>query len=61
MRTPHTTFTKGKHVFCILRDGEKFDDYWEGKNWKFVILRNRGEVAIKNIRSLGFYKQQEEV
>jgi len=57
-KTPHTTFTRGTHVFVILRDGSSFDDNYVDRNARYVILREKGEVKISDIRSMSFYKNK---
>ena len=56
--TVHTTFKKGTKIFVILKDGEKFHDYYEGKKNKFIFLRDRGKVLIKSLRSTGFFRNK---
>jgi hypothetical protein len=53
---PHTTFARGSHVFVILRDGTSFDDRYIEKKTRTVVLKERGEVAIRTIRTMSYFK-----
>ena len=54
MRTPHTHYRKGAHVFVILRDGRKLDDIFEYHYSGGVYLRKAGNVPLKLVRSMSF-------
>ena len=59
MRTPHTHYRKGAHVFLILRDGQKLDDIFEYHFSGGVYLRNAGPVPLKMVRSMSFRRLRE--
>ena len=52
MRTPHTSFRRGKAVHVVLRDGTTFDDKFVERTGKFVILENYGRLKAGNISSM---------
>lgn len=56
--TIHSTFHKGAKVWVILKTGEKFVDYWEGKS-NCIIFRNKGKILIKDIKSTSIFKNKE--
>lgn len=60
-RAPHTHFPRGKRVFVILRNGEKFIDRYIKKSDddKTVRFLERGDILVKSIRSIGYYKSEE--
>ena len=53
-KSPHTSFKKGTHVFVKLKDGSKFEDQFEDKKTKFVVLRKSGKIPIKDIKAMTF-------
>jgi hypothetical protein len=50
--SPHTRCHKGKRVLIYLRDGQRFEDYFEGYTSREIILRVRGKVRKADLRSL---------
>jgi hypothetical protein len=56
-KCPHSHFPRGAHVFIIMRSGEKFEDVFEkNEGHGSIILRNRGELRLRGIRSIGYRK-----
>lgn len=53
MRTPHTSTYKGKRVFCVLKNGDKFIDKFKDKKGNYVIFDNhkvvRGDIKVFTI------------
>jgi len=54
--TTHTAFPKGSKVFIILKNDEKFVDYFEDKKSGYVIFRILGKIKISDIRSISFFR-----
>ena len=53
MKTCHTATYKGKTVFVILRNGERFEDrFVERTRSKIVIFEKRGRIPAGEIRSM---------
>ena len=50
MRTPHTSTYKGKRVFVILRDGQRFVDKFLDKKAGYIVFAGRGRVPVREIR-----------
>lgn len=52
---PHTTFTRGKKVIIILKNGIKLvDRYFDKNNTSVEFYNNR--IKIKDIRSISIFK-----
>ena len=58
VKCAHTSFRRGTHVFVMLHDGETFDDHYVEKKSTWVVLRERGRVMTKDIRSMSFFKNE---
>jgi hypothetical protein len=56
--TLHTHFTRGKRVFVKLRDGQTFIDKCVERRRAHVTLQDRGDVYIKDIKSMTIAKQR---
>lgn len=56
--TAHTTFPRQTKIFIILKDGNKYIDYYIEKKNKFVFFRNLGKVNICDIKSISYFKNQ---
>lgn len=50
--TAHTNFQQGQHVFVQLRNGEKFEDEFFERRARFVVLKKRGRVPIREVRAI---------
>lgn len=57
MRTPHTTFRRGKRLLLIYRTGEKKIVKYKEKKGKFIILWDNEKVSINEISSLSIFKE----
>lgn len=45
-------------VFVILKNGEKFVDYYLGKKSRFVFFRDSGKIIISSIKVISYFKNQ---
>lgn len=56
MKKPHTTAYPGKRVRVKLHDGTVLFDKFVDSNDRWIILRERGKVLVKDIDSFGLAK-----
>lgn len=48
---PHTSCRRGTPVLVTLRSGEQFRDHFVDRLSRVVVFRDRGRVALRDIRS----------
>lgn len=52
MNNPHTHFRQNQKVLVILRDGSRFYDRFFEHRSNFIVLVERGKLAIATIRAI---------
>ncbi len=58
MRTPHTSFKKGKKLLVIKKDGSRVVGRYEGKKSGVMMLEGMPRIPISEIRVATFFKDR---
>lgn len=59
MKTPHSHYRKGTHVFVITKSGESFEDIFEDHKGKFIRLLKFGNILMRNVRAMSFRRLED--
>jgi hypothetical protein len=56
MKTPHTHFKRGTPLRVILRGGQHVYDQYEDHGSGYMILRKRGRLQLRSVKSVTIWK-----
>ena len=54
--TIHTTFVRGRKILIIMKDGEHIVDRFVEKKSGVVVVAERGEIKIADMRACTIYR-----
>ena len=55
MRTPHTTFYRGKRLLIVFRDGRREVDRFVDRIGRGMVLERLGVVPVSDLRSVSMF------
>jgi hypothetical protein len=56
--SPHTTFPKGSKIFVRMKDKTSFEDHFEERTGKFILLRSGKKLRAGDVQSIGYAKDR---